>query len=37
MIAESRYPENLFAGSPETLQQLRDRIEISLGNSRPQF
>jgi spermidine synthase len=37
MIAESRYPENLFQGSPETLQRLRDRIEISLGNSRPQF
>ena len=37
MIAESRYPENLFDGSAETLQRLRDRIEISLGNSRPQF
>jgi spermidine synthase len=36
MIADSRYPENLFEGSPETLQRLRDRIEISLGNSRPQ-
>ena len=37
MIADSRYPEDLFEGSPETLQRLRDRIETSLSNSRPQF
>jgi hypothetical protein len=37
MIAETRYPENLFEGSPDTLQKLRDRIEISLSGSRPQF
>jgi spermidine synthase len=37
MITDTRYPEHLFEGSPETLQQLRDRIEISLSNSRPQF
>ncbi|HEY6362624.1 MAG TPA: fused MFS/spermidine synthase [Vicinamibacterales bacterium] len=36
MIAESAYPEDFFVGSPETLQKLRDRIESSLGNSRPQ-
>ena len=35
MIAESKYPEDLFTGSPETLQKLRDRIAMSLGNSRP--
>ena len=33
MIATSRYPENLFAGSPETLAALRQRIDISLGSS----
>ena len=36
MIAGSRYPEHLFAGSPETLQALRDRIEQSLALSRAQ-
>jgi spermidine synthase len=37
MIADSRYPEALFEGSPDTLQKLRDRIETSLSGSRPQF
>jgi spermidine synthase len=37
MIAESRYPEDLFEGSPETLQALRERIESSLSMSRPRF
>jgi hypothetical protein len=36
MIKESRYPEDLFAGSPETLQALRTRISQTLGGS-PQF
>ena len=35
MIAEVGYPEDLFTGSPETLQKLRDRISNSLGSSRP--
>jgi spermidine synthase len=36
MIKQSRYPENLFAGSAETLQALRARVQQSLGGS-PQF
>jgi spermidine synthase len=36
MIRESKYPENLFDGSPETLAALRQRITESLGG-RPQF
>jgi spermidine synthase len=36
MIRESKYPENLFEGSPETLTALRQRIAESLGG-RPQF
>jgi hypothetical protein len=36
MIKQSRYPENLFAGSPETLQTLRARIQQSIGGQ-PQF
>ena len=36
MIRESKYPENLFEGSPETLAALRQRITESLGG-RPQF
>jgi spermidine synthase len=36
MIAESEYPEELFTGSRETIQRLRDRINISLGNAQPQ-
>jgi spermidine synthase len=31
MIKESRYPDDLFAGSPETLQALRARVQQSLG------
>ncbi len=31
MISESRYPEGLFEGSPETLNMLRTRIGASLG------
>ena len=34
MIADSRYPEDLFVGKPETLGALRDYIEKSLGVSR---
>jgi len=37
MIVNSRYPEDLFRGSPETLRQLRTRIDASLGGSRPNF
>ncbi len=37
MIAESQYPDDLFEGSPETLQALRARIESSLSMSRPRF
>jgi spermidine synthase len=33
MIRESRYPEHLFEGSPETLQALRAKIEASLGGA----
>jgi spermidine synthase len=36
MIRESKYPDNLFEGSPETLTALRQRIAESLGG-RPQF
>jgi spermidine synthase len=36
MIRDSRYPEQLFAGSPQTLQSLRGRIEAALGGA-PQF
>jgi spermidine synthase len=37
MIKDSRYPDDLFSGSEETLGQLRTRINASLGSSRPQF
>jgi spermidine synthase len=37
MVAESRYPEGLFAGSPETLAALRAEVERTLGMSRPMF
>jgi spermidine synthase len=37
MIATSEYPDDLFEGSPETLQALRNRIDASLSSSRPQF
>jgi spermidine synthase len=36
MIRTSRYPDDLFEGSPETIQALRERIGQSLGG-RPQF
>jgi spermidine synthase len=31
MKRDAKYPEDLFEGSPETLQQLRARIEANLG------
>ncbi len=31
MIASSRYPENIFAGSPESLQALREAIQRAQG------
>jgi spermidine synthase len=31
MIKQTRYPDRLFTGSPETLQALRSRIQQSLG------
>jgi len=31
MKRDAKYPEGLFDGSPETLQQLRTRIEANLG------
>jgi spermidine synthase len=37
MIADTRYPEHLFEGSPEKLQALRAQIERSLNASRPSF
>jgi spermidine synthase len=37
MIKDSRYPDDLFEGSPATLTQLRSRIDATLGASRPQF
>jgi spermidine synthase len=36
MIRDSKYPDDLFEGSPETLAALRARIEQALGG-RPQF
>jgi spermidine synthase len=33
MIKQSKYPENLFVGSPETLTALRARIGASLGGA----
>jgi len=36
MIRESRYPDYLFEGSPETLTALRQRVTESLGG-KPQF
>jgi spermidine synthase len=33
MSRESRYPDGLFKGAPETLQALRTQIETSLGRS----
>jgi spermidine synthase len=36
MIRDSRYPEQLFEGSPQTLQALRARIQTALGGA-PQF
>jgi spermidine synthase len=35
MIADTKYPEHLFAGSQSTLDGLRTRIEQSLNASRP--
>jgi len=37
MIADVRYPERLFTGSPQTLDALRAAIERSLAASRPGF
>ena len=37
MIADTRYPEHLFTGSPETLEQLRNQIDRQLRLSRPTF
>jgi len=33
MIVDSRYPEKLFEGSPETLATLRQRINAALGHT----
>src|SRR4051794_2539740 len=33
MIKESRFPDDLFAGSPETLTALRARVQQTLGGS----
>ena len=35
MIVDTRWPENLFQGSPETLEALRARVEQQLQLSRP--
>ena len=37
MIVDTKFPEDLFEGSPETLQALRGRVESSLAQSRPSF
>jgi spermidine synthase len=37
MIADSRYPEQLFAGSQRTLDELRAYIDRALTASRPSF
>jgi spermidine synthase len=34
MIQKSKYPDGLFAGTPETLMTLRSRVESALGQSR---
>jgi spermidine synthase len=36
MIRDSAYPEDLFEGSPQTLQSLKARIDAALGGA-PQF
>jgi spermidine synthase len=36
MIRDVVYPDNLFEGKPETLQKLRDKINLSIGGS-PRF
>jgi len=30
MIVESRYPDGLFTGSPQTLDDLRQRIAVNM-------
>jgi spermidine synthase len=37
MVNESRYPDFLFEGSPETLAALRAEVNRTLGMTRPQF
>lgn len=37
MIADTKYPEGLFEGSPETLAAMRQKIESALARSKPQF
>jgi hypothetical protein len=31
MKRDAKYPEGLFEGAPETLQQLRSKVEASLS------
>ena len=33
MIREAKYPDELFAGKPETLEALKARITASLGGA----
>jgi spermidine synthase len=35
MKRQAKYPEDLFEGSPETLRELRAKIEANLGGGRP--
>jgi hypothetical protein len=35
MIVDTRWPDNLFQGSPETLEALRAKVEQQLQLSRP--
>ena len=37
MIAETKFPEHLFEGSPETIAAIRGQVERSLAMSRPAF
>jgi spermidine synthase len=37
MVVDTRYPDHLFEGSPETLAALRAEIDRQLAISRPAF
>jgi hypothetical protein len=35
MIVDTKWPENLFTGSPETIAALRAKVDENLALSRP--